>query len=155
MVGGTWVEVLSFLTVNVDIELEILVVTSTILDVFTGSFVKGVGFVVLGFGFVTLTVDPAVDDNGLVLSVVAVVLVCSGLVVFVVVLMILVGFNFVVVVEDEDGLAVVEDNGLTTVDMPIVVLVVVNGLAVVVLIVDDLVVVFNVVFGVVVLTGTV
>lgn len=135
MVGGTWVEVLSFLTVNVDIELEILVVTSTMLDVFAGSFVKGVGFVVLGRGFVTPTVEPTVDDNGLVLSVVVVVLVYSGLVVFVVVLVILVGFNFVVV----------DDNGLGVVDLLIVV-----GPAMVVLIVEDFVVVLEVVFGVVV-----
>lgn len=139
MVGGTWVEVLSFLTVNVDIELEILVVTSTMLDVFTGTF-KGVGFVVLGLGFVTPAVELTVDDSGLVLSVVVVMLVYSGcLVVFVVVLVILVGFNFVVV--DDDGLAVV--------DLLTVVLAVVD-LAVVVLIVDDFVVVFEVVFGVVV-----
>lgn len=129
---------LSFLTVNVDIELEMLVVTSTILDVFTGSFVKGVGFVVLGLGFVTLTVEPTVDDNGFDPSVVVVALVYSGLVIFVVVLVVLVGFSFVVV--DNDGLVV---TGLL-----IVVLVVVDGLAVVVLTVD---VGFKVVFGVVVL----
>jgi len=138
--------VLSFLTVNVDVELEILVVTSTMLDVFTGSFVKGVGFDVLGFGFVTPIVpivESAVDDSGFVLSVVVVVLVYSGLVVFVVVLVILVGFNFVV-----------EDNGLVVVDLLIVVLAVVDGVIVVILIVDDFVVVSKTVFGVVVLIDT-
>jgi len=129
---------LSFLTVNVDIGLEMLVVTSTILDVFTGSFVKGVGFVVLGLGLVTLSVELIADDNGFVSSVIVVALVYSGLVIFVVVLVILVGFSFVVV--DEDGLVVI---GLL-----IVVLVVVDGLALVVLTVD---VGFKVVFGVVVL----
>lgn len=131
---------LSFLTVNVDIELEILVVTSTMLDMFVGTFVKGVGFV--GLGFVTPTVELTVDDNGLVLSVVVVMPMYSGLVVFVVVLvLILVGFNFVVV--DDDGLAVV--------DLLTVVVVAVVDLAVVVLIVGDFViVVFEVVFGVVV-----
>lgn len=132
---------LSFLTVNMDIELEILVVTSTMLDVFTGIFVKGIGFVVLGLSFVTATVELTVDDNGLVLSVV---LVYSGLVVFVVVLVILVGFNLVVV----------GDGGLDVLDLlPIVVLAVVD-LTVVVLIVDDFVVVFEVVFGVVVFVDT-
>jgi len=135
--------VLSFLTVNVDVELEILVVISTMLDVFTGSFVKGVGFDVLGLGFVTPIVESAVDDNGFVLSVVVVVLVYSGLVVFVVVLVILVGFNFVV-----------EDNGLVVVDLLIVVLAVVDGVIVVILIVDDFVVVSKTVFGVVVLIDT-
>lgn len=102
---------LSFLTVNVDIELEILVVTSTMLDdIFTGIFIKGVvtGFVVVGLGLVTLTVDPMIDDNdGFVLSVVVVVLfLCSGLVVgLVVVLVVLVGFGLVVV--ESDGIDVV------------------------------------------------
>lgn len=118
---------LSFLTVGMNIGLEILVVTSTVLDMFTGTFVKSVGFIVLGLGFVTPTVEPTVVDNGF--SVVVVMLVYSGLVVFVVVLVILVGFNFVVV--DNNGLAVV-------------------ALAVVDLTVDDCVVVFKVVFGVVV-----
>lgn len=126
---------LSFLTVNVDIELEILVVTSTMLDVFTGIFVKGVGFVVLGLGFVTPTVELTVD--GLVLSVV---LVYSGPVVFVVVLVILVGFNLVVV----------GDSGLDVVDLLLIVVLAVVDLTVVVRIVDDFVVVFEVVFGVVV-----
>lgn len=139
---------LSFLTVNVDMELEMLVVTSTMLDdVFTGIFVKGLvtGFVVVGLGLVALTVDPTVDDNdGFVLSVVVTVLFsCSGLVVLVVVLAILVGFGLVVV--DSDGLNVV-------VLSSIVVLVVVVGLTVVVLIVDVFVdVVFGVVLGVVIL----
>ena len=138
---------LSFLTVNVDIELEMLVVTSTMLDdVFMGIFVKGLvtGFVVVGLSLVALTVDPTVDDNnGFVLSVVVVVLFsCSGLVVLVVVL-VLVGFDLVVV--DSDGLDVV-------VLPPVVVLVIVVGLMVVVLIVDVFVdvVVFGVVLGVVV-----
>lgn len=102
---------LSFLTVNVDIELEILVVTSTMLDdIFTGIFIKGVvtGFVVVGLGLVTSTVDPMIDDNdGFVLSVVVVVLFsCSGLVVdLVVVLVVLVGFGLVVV--ESDGIDVV------------------------------------------------
>lgn len=138
---------LSFLTVNVDIELEMLVVTSTMLDdVFMGIFVKGLvtGFVEVGLGLVTLVVD----KDGFVLSVVVVVLFsCSGLVVLVVVLVILVGFVLVVV--DGDGLDVV-------VFAPIVVLIVVVGLTVVVLIVDVFVdvfvdaVVFSVVLGVVV-----
>lgn len=99
---------LSFLTVNVDIELEILVVTSTMLDdIFTGIFIKGVvtGFVVVGLGLVTSTVDPM--NDGFVLSVVVVVLFsCSGLVVgLAVVLVVLVGFGLVVV--ESDGIDVV------------------------------------------------
>jgi len=79
-------------------------------DIFTGIFIKGVvtGFVVVGLGLVTLTVDPMIDDNdGFVLSVVVVVLfLCSGLVVgLVVVLVVLVGFGLVVV--ESDGIDVV------------------------------------------------
>lgn len=140
---------LSFLTVNVDMELEMLVVTSTMLDdVFTGIFVKGLvtGFVVVGLGLVAPTVNPTVDDNnGFVLSVVVTVLFsCSGLVVLVVVLAILVGF----------GLVVVDSDGLNVVVLPsVVVLVIVVGLTVVDLIVDVFVdvVVFGVVLRVVVL----
>lgn len=81
-----------------------LVVTSTMVDVVAGTFVNGfVGFTVVGLGFVTPTVDPTVDDNGLVLSVV-VVPVDVDWVIFVVVLVILVGFVFVVV---SNGLDVV------------------------------------------------
>lgn len=125
MIGGTCVEVLSFLTVNVDIELEMLVVTSTMLDVFMGSFVKDcVGFVA-GLGLVTPIVVPTVDD-GLVLSVVIVTY--SGLVV---VLVTLVGFDLVVV--DCRGLDVV-------VLLVVVVILAVVGLEVVVSIVDFVVV---------------
>lgn len=102
---------LSFLTVNVDIELEILVVTSATLDdTFTGIFTKGVvsGFVVVGLGLVTSTVDPTIDDDdGFVLSVVVVILFsCSGpAVVLIVVLVILTGFGLVAV--ESDGTDVV------------------------------------------------
>lgn len=138
---------LSFLTVNVDTELEILVVTSTVLDdTFTGIFIKGVvtGFVVVGLGLVAD--DPINGNDGFVLSVVVIVLFsCSGLVVvLVVVLVILVGFDLVVV----------ESDGVDVVVLPsVVVLVVVVGLMVVILMFDVFVgvVVFSVVLGVVIL----
>jgi len=127
----------------VDVEFEILVVTSIMVDVVTGTFVKGfIGFTVVGLGFVTLIVDPMVDDNGLVFSVVVVVVlvVDSGLVIFVVVLTISVGFVFVVV-----------NNGSDVVVPLLIVVLIVVGLAVVVLIVDVFVVVFEIVVGVVVM----
>lgn len=148
-VGGTLVEVVSFLTVNVDPELEAFVVTSAM--VVGGTFVTGfVGFVGVGFGLVTPTVAATVDDNdGLVLSVVVAVLGYSlGLVVLVVVLVTLVGFNFVVL--DNNGLDVV-----ALLSDVVVFTVVVVGLTVVVLLVDVfrvvLEVVLEVVLGVVVL----
>lgn len=136
---------LSFLTVNVDVELEMLVVTSTMVDVVGGTFVNGfVGVAVVGLGFVAPTVDPTVDDSGLsvVVVVVVVVLVDSGLVIFVVVPVILVVVVFVVV-----------NNGLGVVVLLLVVALIVVGLAVVVLIVDVFVVVFEVVLGVDVVAG--
>lgn len=129
-----------------DIELEMLVVTSTMVDVLMGTFVRGfVGFVVAGLGLVAPTVDATVDDSGLVVSVVVVVLLMySGRVVFVVVLVIFVGLNFVVVLEDS-GLGVV-------VPLPVVVLAVVDR-TVVVLMLDGLAVVLVVGLGVVVLVA--
>jgi len=144
LIGGICVEVVSFLKVSKDIELEMLVVTSTIVDAFMGTFVRVgfVGFVMIGFGLVTPIVDLTVDDNGRVLSVVVVLLLVmySGLVVFIVVLAILVGFDLLVVVDNGLGVVVL---------LPVVVFVVVDR-AVVVLMVDVLVVVLVVGLGVVV-----
>jgi len=127
----------------VDIELEILVVTSTTVDAFKGIFVRVgfVGFVMAGFGLVTPTVDLTVDDNGRVLSVVVVLLLVtySGLVVFIVVLATLVGFDLLVVVDNGLGVVVL---------LPVVVLAVVDR-TVVVLVVDVLVVVLMIGLGVV------